>query len=264
MTRSLHFTKIAALCLATVLGAGAALAQGSGVPRPGAIESAPLPPPAGATSGAAQPSAGTHGGVTLTQPSPSAPPASGAGPAAPRSAQAAPGTGAAPARGRATLVPKPGDPLNVDEVTLPAKPSAVLAGTSTWDDGFTNLKNAFRRIEEELTRAGLAPAGRPLTLFLQTDDMSFQYEAMVPVERIPEGRARLTPDIRFGRTPDGKAYRFVHKGPYDDIDSTYETITAYLDDKGILAKDTFLEEYATDLTEPTDDALEINIFVMPR
>jgi hypothetical protein len=55
--------------------------------------------------------------------------------------------------------------------------------------------------------------------------MSFQYEAMVPVERIPEGRVRLTPEIRFGRTPDGKAYRFVHKGPYDDIDSTYESLS---------------------------------------
>jgi effector-binding domain-containing protein len=260
MTRNLRFTRLAVLSLAAVLGAGAVLAQGSGGPRPDAVESAPLPPPV-----ATQPSGGTQGGVTLTQPSPSSPPSGGAAPAGPRSVQASPGTApAGPARPRPTLVPKAGDPLNVDEVTLSAKPTAVLAGTSTWDDGFTNLKNAFRTIEEELVRSGLAPAGRPLTMFIQTDDMSFQYEAMVPIDRIPEGRARLTPDIRFGRTPDGKAYRFVHKGPYDDIDSTYETITAYLDDKGIIAKDTFLEEYATDLTEPTDDNLEINIFVLPR
>ena len=64
---------------------------------------------------------------------------------------------AAPAASRPTLVPNPGDPANVDEVMLPGKPAAILSGTSTWDDGFTNLKNAFRRIEEELTRAGHRP-----------------------------------------------------------------------------------------------------------
>ena len=39
----------------------------------------------------------------------------------------------------------------------PGKPAAILSGTSTWDDGFTNLKNAFRKIEEELTRVGDCP-----------------------------------------------------------------------------------------------------------
>jgi effector-binding domain-containing protein len=163
------------------------------------------------------------------------------------------------------LLPSPGDPVDVDEVTLPAKPSAIIAGTSTWDDGFTNLKNVFRRIEDELTRAGITPAGRPLTVFLQTDDTSFRYEAMVPVAAAPPSRpAELPPEIRFGQTPSGRALRFVHKGPYDDIDSTYETITAYLDTKNIIAKDQFIEEYATDLTDTTDESLEINVFALPQ
>jgi effector-binding domain-containing protein len=180
-------------------------------------------------------------------------------------AQAPPEAPPAPAQAsRPTLVPNPGDPANVDEVTLTGRPAAVLSGTSTWDDGFTNLKNAFRRIEEELTRAGIVPAGRPLTLFVETDDMSFRYQAMVPIPQAPEGRPTLTPEIRFGRTPEGKAFRFVHKEPYEAIDSTYETITAYLDAKGVAVKDQFVEEYVTDLTDPTDPNLEINVFVEPK
>jgi effector-binding domain-containing protein len=154
--------------------------------------------------------------------------------------------------------------MDVAEVTLPGKPVAALSGESTWDEGFENLKNAFARIESELGKAGIRPAGRPVTVFLETDDMGFRYEAMVPVERAPEGRPTLTPEIRLARTPEGKAYHFVHKGPYDEIDSIYETITAYLDAKGIIAKDVFIEEYVTDLTDSTDDNLEINIFVQPR
>lgn len=198
------------------------------------------------------------GGVTLTQePAPTVP-------GGPSATTVPPATTAPPAAARPTLVPTPGDPLDMAEVTLPGKPAAVLPGQSTWDDGFTNLKDAFARIEGELDRAGLRPAGRPVTVFVETDDAGFRYEALVPIERAPEGRPTLTPEIRFGRTPEGKAYHFLHKGSYDDIDSTYETITAYLDAKGIVAKDVFIEEYVTDLTDSTDENLEINIFVQPR
>src|ERR687897_245047 len=159
------------------------------------------------------------------------------------SARGPPAAPAPAAAGRPTLVPTPGDPVNVDEVTLPGKPAAVLVGQSTWDDGFQNLKNAFRKIEEELTRAAIAPGGRPLTVFVETEDLGFRYEAMIPIPAAPAGRATLTPEVRFGRTPEGKALRFVHKEPYEAIDSTYETITAYLDAKGVAVKDQFVEEY---------------------
>jgi effector-binding domain-containing protein len=154
--------------------------------------------------------------------------------------------------------------MNVDEVTLPARPVAVLSGTSTWDDGFAGLKNAFQSIEQELTRAGIAPAGRPLAVFTETDDLGFRFEAMIPIGEVPDGRAALSPEVRFGLTPDGKALRFVHKAPYDEIDSTYETITAYLDAKGVVVKDAFIEEYVSPLQDPDDPNLEINIFVQPK
>ena len=206
------------------------------------------PPPA---APAEAPAAPPPGGVILTQP--------GGAPA--EAGQAAPSGSAASAR--PTLIPTPGDPMDVNEVTLPGKPAAMIAGTGSWDEGFATLKGAFAKIEDALKQEGIAPAGRPVTVFLETDDTSFRYQAMVPIAAIPEGRATLTPEIRFGRIPEGKAYRFVHKAPYDDIDTTYETITAYLDAKGILAKDVFIEEYVTDLTDASEE-IEINVFVQPR
>jgi effector-binding domain-containing protein len=168
------------------------------------------------------------------------------------------------ANGRATLIPSPGDPVNVDEVVLPGKPAAVISGTSTWDEGFANLQNAFRRIEGETAKAGLKAVGRPVAVFTQTDDMSFKYDAMVPIDRVPDGRLVLTPEIKFAKTPEGKALRFVHKGSYEEIDATYETITAYLDAKGVTVRDAFVEEYVNDVPDATDLNLEINIFVQPQ
>lgn len=231
-----------------------ATAQGSGAPRPAPVEAAPLAPPSGTPATPSRPpetTAPSSGGVTLSQE-----PAAPATPPAVTPAQ--PGRSARP-----TLVPTPGDPLDVAEVALPGKPALVMSGQSTWDEGFDNLKGAFAKIEGDIARAGLRPAGRPITIFTETDDAGFRFEAMVPVENPPAGGPSLT-ESRIGRTPEGKAYHFVHKGPYEDIDSTYETITAYLDAKGIIAKDVFIEEYVTDFTDSTDDSFEINIFVQPR
>ena len=59
---------------------------------------------------------------------------------------------------------------------------------------------------------------------------------MIPIAASAEGKTELTPEIKFGKTPEGKAFRFVHKDAYEEIDGTYETITAYLDAKDIVAR----------------------------
>src|SRR3712207_7035507 len=61
--------------------------------------------------------------------------------------------------------------------------------------------------------------------------------------RSPEGKTELTPEVKFGKTPEGKSFRFVHKDAYDEIDGTYETITAYLDIKEIVRS----EEHTSEL-----------------
>jgi effector-binding domain-containing protein len=179
--------------------------------------------------------------------------------AQPTPAPAAPATAA-----RSTLFEGPGDPTNVEEGVLVAKPTAILSGTVTWEEGFTTLKNAFRKIEDELKKAGIAPAGRPVTVFVHTDDKGFRFDAMIPLAQLPEGKTELTPEIKFGKTPEGKAFRFVHKDAYDEIDGTYETITAYLDAKDIVSKDAFIEEYVTDFTDSADTNFEVNIYVQPK
>jgi effector-binding domain-containing protein len=238
------------------LGPVSVLAQTPPAPAvapPAPVESAPVPPPAAAPAPAA--------------PAQTAP--SSAQPQAPATAQPAPAPVApsAPApvtAERSTLFPNPGDPTNVEEGVLVSKPTVTIEGKSTWDDGFANLKAAFGKIEGELKKAGIAPTGRPLTIFLHTDDDGFRYQAMVPIAQVPDGKSELTPEIKFGRTPEGKSFRFVHEDAYDEIDGTYETITAYLDAKDIVSKDVFVEEYVTDLTESSDTNLKVNIYVQPK
>lgn len=224
----------ALLLAAWLLGALGAVAQTAPQVQTAPVQTAPLPPPA---------------------PDPSAPV-----PAAP-AAPVPPAAGAPP---RQTLVERPGDPSDVDEVTLPGKPAVVVSGQSTWDKAVENLKASFAKLDAEMGRAGLAPLGRPIAVFTRTDDDGFRYDAMVPVAPVPDPAPGLSEGVRLGTTPAGKALRFVHKGAYDDIDQTYETITAYLDAKGVVVQDAFVEEYAGDLKDGSDTGLEVNIFALPK
>lgn len=236
-------------------------AQVSTVPAPAPVESAPLAPPSGAATPQPAPPA-----PAAPVPAPVAPPA--AAPAAPPASNPPPAATAPPVTvpgvdPNATLAGTPGDPMNVDNIVLPAKPALVISGQTTWDKGFETLTETFRQLDAEARRLGLKVAGRPLTYFAETDDMGFRFDAMLPVDRTPETGAPGA-NIRAGQTPTGDALRFTHKGPYEDIDSTYEGITAYLDAKGVIVRDQFIEEYVNEPKDAADPNFEINIYVQPR
>ena len=197
---------------------------------------------------------------TTAAPNPPGDPNRSAAPAPEQAIVPQPGAKAAP--GRPMLVDKPAEPGDVDAVTLPAKPTAILPGKTKWEEAVPSLKQAFATIEAGLARIGLPPAGRPLAVFTRTDDDGFEYEAMIPVAAPPSPPPAAPDGLRFGTTPSGKALRFAHKGSYESIDGTYETLTAYLDAKDIVVQDHFVEEYGTDLKDGTDDALDVNIYAL--
>jgi hypothetical protein len=57
----------------------------------------------------------------------------------------------------------------------------------------------------------------------------------VPVEQVPTLPAGS--EIAVGKAPAGKALMFIHRGSYEALDSTYEAVTDYLDEKKQEGKD---------------------------
>ncbi|WP_246732885.1 GyrI-like domain-containing protein [Methylobacterium sp. BTF04] len=206
----------------------------------------------------------TSPAVTSPLPTTTVPDPKGATPAIPVPAQAGTAPAVTPMAARKTLVETPGDANDVDPVSLPAKPAAILAGRSKWEEAVPSLKAAFQRIEADLAKAGIVPTGRPIAVFAKTDDDGFQYEAMIPIAAMPDPKPPESDGLRFGTTPSGKALRFPHKGSYDEIDGTYETLTAYLDAKDVVVQDKFIEEYVTDLNDKADEKLDVNIYALTK
>jgi effector-binding domain-containing protein len=153
---------------------------------------------------------------------------------------------------------QPGDAFG-EEVSLPERTIVFLKGHSNWDAAFDTLVDAFKSLNEYLDKQGIKPAGLAMTIYTETDDSGFQFEAAVPIAAAPANPPKG--DIAVGQAPSGRALKFVHRGSYDAMDTTYEAITNYLDDKHLEAKDLFIEQYASDPVKANADNMVVNVFV---
>jgi effector-binding domain-containing protein len=166
---------------------------------------------------------------------------------------------AAAQRGTDTPLPlQPGDAFG-QEISLPEQTIVYLKGHSKWDAAFDTLVDAFKSLNEYLDKQNIKASGAALTIYTQTDDNGFDFEAAIPIAVAPANPPKG--DIAVGQAPSGRALKFVHRGSYDAMDSTYEAITNYLDDKHLEAKDLFIEEYVSDPVKTSPEDLLINVLV---
>jgi effector-binding domain-containing protein len=163
-----------------------------------------------------------------------------------------------PAESNAPLSLKPGDAWGL-EVTLPQRTVVYMQGQATWDNAFDTLVGAYKSLNQYLDKEGIKSSGPAMTIYTETDDNGFKFRAALPVAAAPKNPP--VGNIAVGEAPAGKALKFVHRGSYDAMDSTYEAITNYLDEKELDAQDMFIEEYVTDILKTPPDDLVVNIFV---
>jgi effector-binding domain-containing protein len=153
---------------------------------------------------------------------------------------------------------KPGDAFGL-EVLLPEQTMVYLKGHTNWDAAFDTLVESFKTLHAFMDKEGIKASGPAMTIYTQTDETGFQFEAAYPIAQAPANPPKG--DIAIGPAPSGKALKFVHRGSYDAMDTTYEAITNYLDDHQLDAKDLFIEEYTTDPVTSNQDKLVIDVFV---
>ncbi len=182
----------------------------------------------------------------------------------------------APAETPKAETPKEAPAPTTDNSAAPAEDSSIQTaevaarvvvethGAASWEEGYGKIGEALAKLRAAAEKAGLKVVGRPLAVFTDTDDAGFKFDAMLPVEAAPDAKPDLGADVSLAQSPSGKALKFQHRGAYDDIDTTYDAITAYLDEKGLEARNLFVEEYLTDAKDSSDMALQVDIFVFVK
>jgi effector-binding domain-containing protein len=202
--------------------------------------------------------------ATVLAQSPTPTPPAASAPASPATPAPAPSASppAAPPAAATTPTPAPApvqaaDPFG-EEIALTAKTVVIIKGTANWDTAFDTLVESLKTLSALLDKQGIKPAGNSMIVYTSTDDTGFTFLAEIPVEQEPKNPTKA---VSMGKSPDGKALKFVHRGSYENMDNTYEAITNHLDDKKLEAKDTFIEEYITDPLKTAEDKLVINVYV---
>jgi effector-binding domain-containing protein len=153
---------------------------------------------------------------------------------------------------------KPGDAFG-EEVTLPERTILYFHGHGNWDTAFETLVDAFASLKDYMASKNIAASGHPMTIYMQTSDAGFEFLAAVPLAQAPNDPPKG--DIAIGKAPSGRALKFIHRGSYEALDTTYEAVTNYLDEKQIEAKDTFIETYVSGPLKAGDDDMVVEIDV---
>ena len=263
-----HLALVVSL-IAALGGASMARADTPPAPAPAPVVTpAPSPPapkagPAPATPDTTSPSAATpstSATPAVTPPAPPPPKAATPGDKAPLGADTAP-----PDKTQIEPNAAPGIPDNAttENVTVPARPIAMIAGQSSYDDAFKSIKASIDTVTAAVAKAGLTASGHPVTIFSEPDENGFKYIAGIPLAAKPD-KTDLGTGVTIGESPAGKAIKFQHRGAYDDIDSTYDVITAYLDAKGLQVGNPYIEEYLTDPKTADDPNLQVDIYVFVK
>lgn len=153
---------------------------------------------------------------------------------------------------------KPDDAFG-SEVTLPERTILYFRGHGNWDTAFETLIDAFASLKDYMQSKNIAASGNPMTIYMQTSDAGFDFLAALPIASEPGDPPKG--DIGVSKIPSGRALKFTHRGSYEALDTTYEAITNYLDEKQIDAKETFIETYVSGPLKAGDKDMVVEIYV---
>lgn len=199
-------------------------------------EAAPPAPPAAVTAPAAPPVAAPE--------TPSAPPAAAPAPSAPPAAEA-------PA-------PTPAPAYAVEEVTVEARPVLFVTGVTTWEKSEDEMSRVFAVLAKAATKLGIKEPAGPLVEYIESDSDDVGYRVMLPVATPP--RAKLPKGVKLGTSPTGKALKFRHDGPIDDLEEVYGRIDDEVSKRGVDAR-VIVEEYDADALASPEDRVVVDVFV---
>lgn len=144
---------------------------------------------------------------------------------------------------------------------MKARPVALVESKGNWDDAEDLLNDAFKEIFSALADKSLHAAGLPMVEYLDSNDKTFAFRAMVPVDAPPD--TDFGEDVQMGMGPSGPAIKVSHEGPFDELEQVYNRIDDYLAGQH-LQMDRVVEEYATDQSVTAPNKQVTNIYVFTK
>lgn len=156
------------------------------------------------------------------------------------------------------------------EVMVPSTLVAQLEGlTAKPEELGAAIGKAFGRLYAAIGRAGLAPSGPPQAIYTVWSPDEVRFTVAAPIERATA--TLLDPGVSTATLPERTALRFVHRGPYRDIRTTYDQVESWLRERGGIRTPAdwahyspMWEEYVNDPATTPESDLVTHIFLPLR
>jgi effector-binding domain-containing protein len=146
-----------------------------------------------------------------------------------------------------------------EEVILTSKTIVYLHGAGVWATGYETLLEAFKTVYGTLERQGLKAAGPAMTIITEFDATNFRFQAAVPISE--EAATPSDGDIAIGKSPEGRAFRFEHRGAYNKMEPLFTAIVDFFLERKLELKDLYVEEFVTDVLSTPPDKLIVHVFM---
>lgn len=147
-----------------------------------------------------------------------------------------------------------------EEVTLPERTLLLRTVRTSWDEAWVSIVDAFKQVRADAEKLKVKVNGNPLVIYRSTADDSFEFDAALPIEAAP-ATPPTEDGLQVAPARSGKALKFIYRGPFDAMDSTYELISNFIDSKKVNAEDLSIEEYISDPATTKPSEIVINIYM---
>jgi effector-binding domain-containing protein len=146
------------------------------------------------------------------------------------------------------------DPLEYVEVSVAPTLAAQTSTRCPSDPASIRaaMERAFGELMTFFARHGTFPVGPPRTIYTGHGPEGTEFTVAFPVGGPPAAAPEGGP-VTVGPLPAGKAHRFTHRGPYPGLGKTYEGITGWLKERGLIQNEAdwvrfmpMWEEYVND------------------
>ena len=132
--------------------------------------------------------------------------------------------------------------FNCEIKELPAQPVLSIRAKCAVQELPQLLGVSFGAIAQHLDGMGENLAGAPFVVYYNMDMQDLDMEIGFPVLRTLPGRG----EVQAGFTPAGKAASCLHIGPYNEVASAYNDLSAWISTQGVQPTGVAYEFYLND------------------
>ena len=153
--------------------------------------------------------------------------------------------------------------LQVEELEVAPVTVAYVSATSSKDEQeiARTIGASYATVGKFMATRKLKQAAAPITINTKWADTGYEFDAAIPVDHAPEAEVPADSPVQVKQTYSGKALKVVHKGPYREMDATYEKLMAYVAAHGYETAAPPWDEYVSDPGDTPEPELLTFIFM---